>query len=225
MMNLRFMLSCILTMAFAGAAGAATNQTSSCLDGAGDWSSGGGYTNISAIAQPGGVSVSSQGDMVNYAGFINTFSMRPNLDTDGDGVENELDQDNDGDTLSDTDELAGSSFSPGTATDINMADSDLDGTDDYAESVAGTDPTDIDAHLAIIAINDTPAGREIQWTARSNKTYRIRREDGGIAGRPETVLGSTTVTTPATGAWDVATGTYTDPGSSGSRAYAVEALP
>ena len=105
-------------------------NTSSVLDGSGTMSSGGSFTNISAAGQPGGISVSSGGTYVNQAGFLNTFSIKPGLDTDGDGVADELDQDNDNDKLADTAEVAGSGFSPTAPTLVNIADTDGDGVMD-----------------------------------------------------------------------------------------------
>ncbi len=216
---------CILAISLiACMASAQYTNKSTCLDGAGDWSTGGNYTNISAIAQPGGIGVSSGGGMVNYAGFLNTFSLKPNQDTDGDGLDDEADADNDNDGLQDIDEVAGDLFSPGTPTDHNLADTDGDGVGDGDEVAAQTDPTDTNGFLRITSI-DRGAGtdKELQWVARSNVTYRIRYENSDMPGRPTQVLGTTTVTTEGTGAWQVATGAYTDnSGESDARFYAVE---
>ena len=81
------------------------------LDASGDYSSQGSKSNISASGQPGGISVSDNGQVVNYAGFLNTFSLQPTLDTDSDGLGDEVDSDNDNDDLGDLAELLGTGFS------------------------------------------------------------------------------------------------------------------
>ena len=198
-----------------------TNK-STCLDGAGDWSTGGGYTNISAIAQPGGVGVSAGGDYMNYAGFLGTFSLKGG-DMDNDGVDNEADADNDGDGLDDYTEVAGDAFSPLAATDHNLADSDGDGVIDGDEAGAQTNPNDSNAFLRITSIAKSGADKELKWVARSNVSYRIRSTDGSMSGRPTDILDEMTVTTPGTGTWQVAEGTYADTlGDTNARFYAIE---
>ncbi len=56
-----------------------TNR-SSVLDRAGSESSGGGYTNQGAGGQPGGIQESTGGSLVNQAGFLQTFILKPGLD-------------------------------------------------------------------------------------------------------------------------------------------------
>ena len=87
---------------------------------------GGGYTNLSAAGQPGGIAVAmagtlplNTGTIVNQAGFLSMFSLRPNL-LSVHGVPVEVDPDNDGDGLSDVAELTGSAFNPATSPDPNL---------------------------------------------------------------------------------------------------------
>lgn len=177
-----------MTMAFAlllvtgstVAFGQYTNR-SSVLDGSGVVSSGGGYTHISASGQPGGISVAmagtlplNAGTIVNQAGLLNTFFVRPNL-LSVRGVPVEADPDNDGDALSDVAEVTGSSFSPATPSDLNNPDSDTDGFPDGAEALAGTNPNDDDFALRITAITDVTGQRFVAWLARGNneRTYRV----------------------------------------------------
>lgn len=204
---------------------------SSVHDGSGVMSSnavymadGHGYTNVSAAGQPGGIAISSGGGYTNYAGFLQAVDIkRPGLDTDGDGVIDEIAQDNDGDTLSDTAEVEGSGFDPVTTTSVNNPDSDDDGASDGAEAIAGTNPQDEDANLHILAIRDTASGREVTYFARADKEYHIRAEDGSFPpGGPQTDLGTDSEAGGA-GAWNVRTNTFSDAAVTNARFYGVEA--
>ncbi len=65
------------------------------------------------------------------AGFLQAVAVRrPDLDTDGDGVPDELDRDNDGDGLFDIDEITGAAFGGHAATDPNNPDTSGDGMSD-----------------------------------------------------------------------------------------------
>lgn len=166
----------MLLLVLAGSVEAQFTNRSSVLDSSGTRSTGGGFTNVSAAGQPGGIATSSGGSLVNQAGFLNTFSLKPNLDTDGDGLADELDQDNDNDGLVDGTEIGGSAFTPTSATLVNLADTDGDGQLDGWEAAAGTDPNNINALLELIAISNSVSGRGIAWLARGNneKTYIVR---------------------------------------------------
>ncbi len=216
------MVGVFLAGALAGSAQYA--KSSSVLDGSGTRASGGVYANLSAAGQPGGIAESSGGSYVNQAGFLQTFFMKPGLDTDGDGLPDEADQDNDGDSLSDVAEIAGSAFDPMTATRVNEADTDGDGMSDGAESVAGTDPTNPDALLKIVRIARSSIA-DISWAARSNKAYRILFATTPL--QPVTnVLTTVTASGAATAPWYVLTNTVTDAtGPGASRVYGVQALP
>lgn len=223
-----------LVVAFAfcamGTSGLGQSNVSSVLDSSGTLSAGGGMTNVSAAGQPGGISVSENGAIVNYAGFLNTFSMRPALDTDGDGLADEVDSDNDNDSLKDATELAGSAFSPATTTGVNDPDSDNDGSLDGFEAGAGTDPTDPDALLHIVNMRKSGSNVEVDYLGRGGpvvgKTYVIYAKD-----QAGNILSSRIFTnnTPAGGAapWYVVTNTFAEAFSAGpsNRFFAVEALP
>lgn len=152
-----------------------TNR-SSVLDGFGARSTGGSLTHLGAGGQPGGIATSSGGAFQNQAGFLNTFLLQPGLDTDGDGLADEADPDNDNDRLADATEIGGDAFTPASATLVNVADTDGDGQLDGWEAVAGTDPNNVNALLELVAISNAPAGRNIAWLARGNneRTYVVR---------------------------------------------------
>jgi len=192
------------------AALAAYTNTSSVVDGAGSQSTGGSYGNVSAVAQPGAVGIARNGGLVNYSGFLNTISLRPALDTDGDGLIDEFDPDNDNDALEDAEEIGGNTFSPVTVTDVNDSDTDGDGALDGEESVAGTDPTDADALLTIIAVQEATNGVEITWLARSNRTYEVRWNTDLTNAGGFTSMDTVTVTDVASAPWYVVTNTYVD---------------
>ncbi len=198
-----------------------TNR-SSVLDSSGTRSSGGSFTNLSAAGQPGGIAISSGGGFVNQAGFLNTFMLKPGLDTDGDGLADELDQDNDGDGLADLAEIEGSGFSPTTPTQVNVADSDGDGVPDGAEAVAGTDPSDANALLEVFRIAQA-GGQQVQWIARGGKTYRILARTNLLAGGFTPIATNTAVGGAAP--WFVVTNTAVDVSSLAAEFYAIEVLP
>lgn len=198
---------------------------SSVLDGSGAFSSGGTVTNISAAGQPGGIAVASGGGYVNQAGFLNTFFLKPTLDTDGDGILDELDADNDNDGLADVLEIDGTGFAPGSPTLVNNADSDSDGASDGAEAVAGTDPNDSNAQLIITSIDNDAGVNLVAWVARGNneRTYLLRttpdaRQPYGHVIFSNTVAGGTFP-------WYVVTNVVGDAAASNALLYAVEVKP
>lgn len=185
-------------------------NASSVQDAAGSRTTAASFTNVCAIGQPGGVAVASgSGGMLNYAGFLNTFVMRAALDTDGDGLADEIDPDNDNDELADLTELAGDAFNPATTTDVNKGDSDGDGASDGAEAAAGTDPRSAAARFAIVSVAETAGGTVVGWMARSGTTYRVRHEDTGIGGFTGW-LARVRAGGPAAAPWYATTNYYTD---------------
>lgn len=201
------------------------SNVSSVLDSSGTRSSGGGYTNLSAVGQPGGIFVSGGGGFENRAGFLNTFVLHPGLDTDGDGIPDELDLDNDNDGLPDAIELAGSSFAPVSITLVNLADTDGDGQLDGWEATAGTDPNNADSLFELVAITNAPSGRGIAWIARGNnqKTYIVRARTSLVGGVPTVVFSNTVAGGGAP--WFVTTNSIVDASGSSVVFYAVEVLP
>jgi hypothetical protein len=195
-------------MMLASVAHAETEQTSSTVAGFGALSSGGAYTNISSGRSPGG--------------YLQTFSLRPDLDTDGDGLHDEIDDDNDGDLLADIDEITGALFDPVTPTHPNLADADGDGVNDGEEMIAGTNPGDANSVLEVVSITRAGTGAEIQWSARGGKQYILLVSTDLTAGFVPVATNQVAGGEPP---WFTTTGKATVSGEDSYRAYAVEARP
>ena len=201
----RRQLICALLIGWAGtslASAQAYSNVSSVINGFGGRTEGGMYSNISAGAQPGGVATSYEsgpanyaGGMINRAGFINSFILFPDLDTNNNGLPNEVDPDNDGDGLWDHWEISGEKFNPATPTDPNAPDSGNTGVSDYDAMIAGTDPWDPDAAFRIVALGTDGDDAEVTWRARGNheRIYVVRVIDDSYNDTPSTVIWSNTV--------------------------------
>lgn len=198
---------------------------SSVHDGSGTMAAGGTFTNWSAAGQPGGIAVSSNGDLVNYAGFLQAVDIKhPTQDTDGDGVIDEISQDNDGDGLFDAQEVEGDTFDPVTPTEVNIADTDGDGISDGREREAETDPTDETMNLRILSVTKVGDTREITYFAKADKTYIIRGAQDSFR-EPDANLGSD-VEPNGAGPWLVRTNLYVDAlGGTDAYFYAVQPSP
>lgn len=201
---------------------AAVEQTSSVVDGSGGLSAGGTYTNISAAGQPGGISYSTAAGLQNYAGFLGTFILRPDI-VDPNGVPHELSADNDGDGLTDTGEILGTYFNPNTPTDPNNADTSGDGISDWKHSVAGTDPTGTDTFLRILTIERDAGDVTITWLSREGKNYNILYASDSHE-YPVSFL-TNAVGSAGAGVWQVSTNTLTSQPADDVRTFAVEVLP
>ncbi len=105
---------------------------------------------------------------------------------------------------------------------MNLADGD--GTSDREESVAGTDPTDIDALLKIASISATSTQATILWRARSGVQYEIRAADPSVTNAYSS-LGSTN-TVGGSAPWFVVTNSFTDTGdlSADRRFYVIRVV-
>lgn len=153
-------------------------QVCSVMDVTGNQVSGGGIHGVYAAGQGGSVAQAEGGGVTHYAGFLGCFLLSSALDTDQDGLVDELDGDNDGDGLTDLAEASGSGFSPQTVTDLNATDSDHDGMTDGEESVARTNPLDPGSLLAItgITLGSGPTAK-LTWKARDGMNYNIYRTE------------------------------------------------
>jgi hypothetical protein len=202
------------------------SRTSSVLDGSGGRSQGAVYANISSAGQPGGIGYTTSGGLAgrqNYAGFLGTFILRPDL-VDPHGVAYELSQDNDGDGLTDIGEILGAYFTPNTPTDPNSADSSGDGISDHAHAVAGTDPYGgIENALRILRVKFDGDEATITWLAREGRTYHLYFSDDMTA-FPNQYLG-TFVGAPGSGPWQVTTNVHTETISGESGSCVVEVAP
>jgi hypothetical protein len=135
-------------------------------------------------------------------GFMGCLLLRPELDTDRDGLPDELDADNDGDTLADVTEIAGGSFNPATATNPNLPDSDGDGVMDNREALHRTDPTDETMYLRITEL--VPLADDmwrISWTARGGMTYGVDWYSAFANDFPGTDFGTRTAATGGVAPW------------------------
>ena len=179
------------------------------------------YRHVSAAGQPGGIFSNSNGSLVNYAGFLQAVDIKQWNRTDIYGNPYELTQDNDVDGLTDVEEVEGSGFSPGTPTEVNIADTDGDGTLDGGESIAETDPTDPNVNLEILDVQNVAGTQTVTYLARGNKQYHIRANDNTFR-YPTADLG-TDQEAGGVGTWLVRTNTFTETGMTNARFYAIEA--
>lgn len=200
-----------------------TNR-SSVSDALGRRATAGAYVHTGAGGQSGGIAASLGATYHNQAGFLNTFIMQPSLDTDADGLPDEADSDNDNDRLTDSSEIEGTQFSPGTPTSPNLSDTDSDGMPDGDESAAGTDPTDPDALLKITRVTMLGgANVEIEWLARGGKTYLTQATSNLVADSYSPI--ATNVAAGGSAPWFVTTNTVIDPRGRPSQFYRIEVQP
>ena len=225
-MKKRLCILLAINLALAIPARTQVNQTSAVLDGSGGLSSGGVYQNISAAGQPGGIAYSTAGGiggLQNYAGFLGTFILRPDL-VDPDGVPWELSQDNDGDGLTDIGEILGTYFDPNTPTDPNNPDTSGDGHSDWEHFVAGTDPTGSDTFPRILDITREGDEVTLTWLSRAGKNYNIRYADD-LQGFPTNFLAAAVGAAPGTGPWMVSTNNLSATVPDPRAFFAIEVLP
>lgn len=116
------------------------------------------YQSFSSMRQDVHVGTSHGTNITHYGGFMSAFMASPGLDTDGDGLPDEVDPDNDNDGLNDEEELSGSAFDQNIVTGVNNPDSDDDGFNDGAEAVAGTDPTVNNSYFSVTNLASESAG-------------------------------------------------------------------
>lgn len=92
--------------------------------------------------------------------FVDT---RP--DSDGDGISDLAELGRDGNTAN---------YTAGVDTDPNKSDTDGDGLSDGAEALAATDPLDSDDVFKVLGIDSSEGlNMQVDWSAKSGKTYRV----------------------------------------------------
>jgi len=124
----------------------ASLSAASVPDGSGNSLSNGVQRGLCLIAQAGGVDVSAHGSLTHYAGFLAATPLRPDVDSDRDGLCDEF-----------------------------SADNDADGMSDVAELEAGTSPTNKDSLLAITDIKLVNSQRFIFWQGGQTATQWLMR--------------------------------------------------
>jgi len=197
------------------------------LDSSGTRVTGGTLTGVTASGQPGAVSTSAGGALTHYGGFLGCITLLPGLDTDSDGLSDEIDPDNDNDNLTDLEEVGGGGFVPNTVTDLNNPDSDADGASDGDEAVAMTNPQDSTAFLAVteVAIG-LSAEAMVTWSARDGLSYNLFGLDDLNAPGTSTLIANVTAAGGAA-PWFETTAMADDvlTGGADSRTYFVEVAP
>lgn len=184
------MLLASAVAAFAGSVSAGTvRNLASVSDGFGTMSTntvalgGRAWHHAGSGAQPGGVFAAAAGTLTNRPGFLQTaWVLRPGADADGDGVPDELETDNDADTLDDVAEVSGSAFQGHAMTDPNVADSDGDGMSDAAEAAGMYDPWDPDHRLAILSLVDAAGLRTLRWVGKGGGATNVVEQTADLAG-------------------------------------------
>jgi hypothetical protein len=237
-MRRKRMASAVVAAGMAAAAGGAElyRNLAATSDGVGTmstntvWLGGVAYRHIGAGGQPGGIFTNAAGEQRNYAGFLQAADVKKwKLDHDGDGVPDELEDDNDSDGLADASEIQGAEFDPTTPTDVNVADTDGDGMSDGAEAGAGSNPTDKDSLLVIadFAHQQPATNMVVRWQARSGKTYEVAAASTLQAGPVTGVVGTVTVSDPgALPPWYETSGTFTNVApTNAARFYRVQVKP
>jgi len=132
---------------------------------------GGAYRQAGAGNQPGGIATLTNVQWTLHAGFLQAVDIKqPWLDTDGNGVPDEMDPDNDGDYLPDWAEVDGSGFEGYARTDPNDPDTDGDGMTDYRESVGMYDPLDPDHYLHILSQDWDENTLTLWWIGKAGGT-------------------------------------------------------
>jgi hypothetical protein len=210
----------LLTLIGVPAASVAQYDHHGVIGSFGSASAGGDYIHL-ASSQPGSGHL-RLGDISLFSGFLRAHPAQPGLDSDGDGLANEWDADNDNDGLTDIAEISGTAFDPVTPTDPNNSDSDTDGSSDAEEQRAGTNPNSAASLLEITDITrdgDTP---RIHWRARGGRTYHLLATTDPDAGFAPV---ATNQAVGGSGAWQEMIGIAPLPADQPFRLFAIEVVP
>ena len=157
-------------------------------------------------------------------GFISSFIFQPSADHNNDGIPDEDDPDDDGDGVSDLDEISGSLFDPVTPTDPLLSDTDGDGVEDIDEAYAGTNPQDSNAYLHLAELNLNGSQFRLHWEGREGFHYQVI-----AAETPEQLLLNPVVLQTLTagagsGLWKVSTEEYLDTNEDPLTVYSIRLL-
>jgi len=132
------------------------DQTHSAWDGSGAHMTNGTLSAFTAGGQSGGIGYATGSTLQNYAGFLAGTILYGDLDTDRDGLADEMDADNDGDGMIDRHEL-----------------------------IAGTEVSNSNSLLRILAITAAGPAQQVEWQGGVVATQRLmRKRDLMDAGEP-----------------------------------------
>ena len=192
------------------------------------FNSGGGWTSNSAVRSIasigegiGGYYMAGTGYQT-YHGSLNEFVLEPGEDTNGNGICDENDPDDDADGISDILELAGTQFDPTTPTNPKVTDSDNDGYSDVDEAAMGTNPLDANSLLQVVAISRESIGNVVvTWEGRESYDYEIISADTVEGLRENAVVEATVSAGTGAGDWKVAYPEYTNTTGSVNLFYGV----
>ncbi|MBN1670563.1 MAG: hypothetical protein JXR37_06000 [Kiritimatiellae bacterium] len=219
----RFGLALLATLLLSGVALAQTSEVARTHDGCGGWSTNATCQTVIAACQPCPVGfLEHTNDFLAYSGFLHSFLMHTNLDTDADGLVDENDPDNDGDGLDDDEELSGARFSPVTATSPQEADTDGDGLSDGAEAAAGTHPGDAEQCLEISDFQYSGGEVVLTWVSREGYQYEIVCATSVVDLATATQVVATITAGTGTGAWQIAESVCTNSAGETARFYRVD---
>jgi len=120
----------------------------------------GSYQSHMTIGQGDLVATMGNSSVIAHPGFLKAFLLHPTLDTDGEGLADENDPDDDNDSLEERVEITGTSFSPAHSTDPLDPDSDAEGQTDGNEAQTRTNPNDYamsNTRIAVFGVSPSGA--------------------------------------------------------------------
>lgn len=139
----------------------ATNETSRVLDCGGGISSNAHFVSISAFCQGVPVGFTANQFYLNQGGFLHSTTRAALVD------------DQDGDRLTDWDELTGVASAPLMPSSSAVSDSDGDGLTDGEETMVGTNPLDARSLLSIVDAHSDGSSVTVTWLARGGRDYDL----------------------------------------------------